>query len=54
MTVTYIEIRTDYKNRINRLLEFINKNLESDISSNSGSEIDFPQATFYKQTVANI
>ncbi len=35
------EIETDYKNRINRVFEFIDKNLESDLSLNTVSEIVF-------------
>jgi AraC family transcriptional regulator len=35
------EIETDYKNRINRVFEFIDKNLESDLSLNTVSEIAF-------------
>lgn len=35
------EIETDYKNRINRVFEFIDENLESDLSLNTVSEIAF-------------
>jgi len=41
MTLTDKEIQTDYKNRINRVFEFIDKNLESDLSLNAVSEIAF-------------
>lgn len=35
------EIQADYKNRINRVFEFIDENLESDLSLNAVSEIAF-------------
>jgi len=35
------EIETDYKNRINRVFEFIDENLESDLSLNTVSKIAF-------------
>src|SRR5690606_27158836 len=35
------EIQADYKNRINRVFEFIDKNLESDLSLNTLCEIAF-------------
>ncbi|RKR09208.1 AraC family transcriptional regulator [Flavobacterium sp. 90] len=41
MTVTDKEIQADYKNRINRVFEFIDQNLESDLSLNTVSEIAF-------------
>ncbi|MDA6070882.1 AraC family transcriptional regulator [Flavobacterium sp. AC] len=41
MTVTDKEIQADYKNRINQVFEFIDKNLESDLSLNAVSEIAF-------------
>ncbi|KIQ20113.1 AraC family transcriptional regulator [Flavobacterium sp. MEB061] len=41
MTLTDKEIQTDYKNRINRVFEFIDQNLESDLSLNAVSEIAF-------------
>ncbi len=41
MTVTNKEILADYKNRINRVFEFIDQNLESDLSLNTVSEIAF-------------
>lgn len=41
MTVTDKEIQADYKNRINRVFEFIDQNLESDLSLNVVSEIAF-------------
>jgi AraC family transcriptional regulator len=42
MTITDKEIQADYKNRINRVFEFIDENLESDLSSlNAVSEIAF-------------
>lgn len=41
MTLTDKEIQADYKNRINRVFEFIDKNLESDLSLNAVSEIAF-------------
>ena len=41
MTVTDKEILADYKNRINRVFEFIDQNLESDLSLNAVSEIAF-------------
>lgn len=41
MTVKDKEIQADYKNRINRVFEFIDKNLESDLSLNTVSEIAF-------------
>lgn len=39
MTITENEIREDYKNRINRVFQFIDKNLDSDLSLNRISEI---------------
>lgn len=41
MIITDKEIHADYKNRINRVFEFIDKNLESDLSLNAVSEIAF-------------
>lgn len=41
MTVIHKEIQADYKNRINRVFEFIDQNLESDLSLNTVSEIAF-------------
>lgn len=41
MTITDKEIQADYKNRINRVFEFIDENLESDLSLNTLSEIAF-------------
>ncbi len=41
MTITDKEIQADYKNRINRVFEFIDKNLDSDLSLNTISEIAF-------------
>lgn len=41
MTFTDKEIQADYKNRINRVFEFIDKKLESDLSLNTVSEIAF-------------
>lgn len=41
MILTDKEIQADYKNRINRVFEFIDKNLESDLSLNAVSEIAF-------------
>lgn len=41
MTETGHEIQADYKNRINRVFEFIDENLESDLSLNTISEIAF-------------
>ena len=41
MTITDKEIQADYKNRINRVFEFIDENLESDLSLNTVSEIAF-------------
>lgn len=41
MTVTEQDIQADYKNRINRVFEFIDVNLESDLSLNTVSEIAF-------------
>lgn len=41
MTITDKEIQTDYQNRINRVFEFIDENLESDLSLNTVSEIAF-------------
>ena len=41
MTLTDKEIQADYKNRINRVFEFIDQNLESDLSLNAVSEIAF-------------
>lgn len=41
MTISNKEIQADYKNRINRVFEFIDKNLESDLSLNTVSEIAF-------------
>jgi AraC family transcriptional regulator len=41
MTVIDKEIQADYKNRINRVFEFIDQNLESDLSLNTVSEIAF-------------
>lgn len=41
MTVKDKEIQADYKNRINRVFEFIDQNLESDLSLDAVSEIAF-------------
>ena len=41
MKILNKEIEADYKNRINRAFEFIDKNLESDLSLNAVSEIAF-------------
>jgi len=41
MKVTDQEIQTDYKNRLNRVFEFIDENLESDLSLNIVSEVAF-------------
>ncbi len=41
MTKTDEQIQADYKNRINRVFEFIDENLESDLSLNTVSEIAF-------------
>lgn len=41
MKITEQEIQADYKNRINRVFEFIDENLDSDLSLNSVSEIAF-------------
>jgi len=41
MTIIEKEIQTDYKNRINRVFAFIDKNLESNLSLNTISEIAF-------------
>lgn len=41
MTEIDKQIQADYKNRINRVFEFIDKNLESDLSLNIISEIAF-------------
>ncbi len=41
MTVKDKEIQDDYKNRINRVFEFIDQNLESDLSLDVVSEIAF-------------
>lgn len=41
MTITNKEIRADYKNRMNQVFEFIDENLESDLSLNAVSEIAF-------------
>lgn len=41
MTITQKEIQVDYKNRINRVFEFIDENLDSDLSLNIVSEIAF-------------
>lgn len=41
MTVIDKEMQADYKNRINRVFEFIDQNLESDLSLNTVSEIAF-------------
>jgi AraC family transcriptional regulator len=41
MTEIDKQIQADYKNRINRVFEFIDKNLESDLSLNIVSEIAF-------------
>ncbi|KFF06581.1 AraC family transcriptional regulator [Flavobacterium reichenbachii] len=41
MTEKDKEIQADYKNRINRVFEFIDQNLESDLSLNAVSEIAF-------------
>jgi len=39
MTITDKEIQADYKNRINRVFEFIDENLESDLSLSTVSKI---------------
>lgn len=41
MTITDKEIQADYKNRINRVFEFIDENLESDLSLSTVSGIAF-------------
>jgi AraC family transcriptional regulator len=41
MTGTEDEIQTDYKNRINRVFQYIDENLDSDLSLNTISEIAF-------------
>ena len=41
MTEIDKQIQADYKNRINRVFEFIDQNLESDLSLNRISEIAF-------------
>ena len=41
MTATDKEIQADYINRINRVFEYVDKNLESDLSLNAVSEIAF-------------
>lgn len=41
MTVTEQEIQVDYRTRINRVFEFIDENLESDLSLGAISEIAF-------------
>jgi AraC family transcriptional regulator len=41
MTETNEQIQADYKNRINRVFEFIDQNLESDLSLNKVSKIAF-------------
>lgn len=41
MTITKKEIQADYTNRINRVFEFIDENLESDLSLAAISEIAF-------------
>ncbi|MGJ8551298.1 AraC family transcriptional regulator [Winogradskyella wichelsiae] len=41
MTITDKEIQADYKNRINRVFEFIDQNLDSDLSLNTIAEIAF-------------
>ncbi|MGQ1889987.1 helix-turn-helix transcriptional regulator [Thermophagus sp. OGC60D27] len=41
MTITDKEKQIDYKKRINRVFEFIDQNLESDLSLNTVSEIAF-------------
>lgn len=41
MTETDEQIQADYKNRINRVFEFIDENLESDLSLKTVSEIAF-------------
>ena len=41
MAVTDKEIQADYKNRINRVFEFIDKNLDADLSLKTISEIVF-------------
>jgi len=41
MTVKEQDIQVDYRNRINRVFEFIDENLESDLSLNTISEIAF-------------
>ena len=41
MTITDKEIQADYKNRINRVFEFIDQNLESDLSLNTVAETAF-------------
>ncbi|GGE38997.1 AraC family transcriptional regulator [Pedobacter psychrotolerans] len=41
MTSTDKEIQADYRNRINRVFEFIDENLDSDLSLNTISEIAF-------------
>jgi len=41
MTITNKEIQADYQNRINRVFEFIDENLDSDLSLNTIAEIAF-------------
>jgi len=41
MPITDKELQADYKNRINRVLQFIDENLEADLSLNTISEIAF-------------
>lgn len=41
MTITDKEIQADYKNRINRVFEYIDENLESELSLITVSEIAF-------------
>lgn len=41
MTIMENEIQTDYKNRINRVFQYIDENLDSDLSLNTISEVAF-------------
>lgn len=41
MTVFDTEIQADYRNRINRVFEFIDKNLDADLSLNKVAEVAF-------------
>ena len=41
MAISNEEIQADYRNRINRVFEFIDQNLESDLSLDVVSEVAF-------------